>query len=182
MAEPIVRQFVIDTTESEQNLKELNTQINATSTAIDNSAQSFENVAAAEQEVTASSKSLKAQLKDLQAQLAATDPDSAKYRELAAAAGELKDKIQDAAQAVGTQAGGAFERVGGSLGLVTSRIASLDFEGAAEGAKQLAVNIGQVKPGDVLCLGDWFALEFVPRSTACSTAHLVVDWLCLVCA
>lgn len=149
MAEPIVRQFVIDTTESEQNLKELNTQINATSTAIDNSAQSFENVAVAEQEVTASSKSLKAQLKDLQAQLAATDPDSAKYRELAAAAGELKDKIQDAAQAVGTQAGGAFERVGGSLGLVTSRIANLDFEGAAEGAKQLAVNIGQVKPGDI---------------------------------
>lgn len=149
MAEPIVRQFVIDTTESEQNLKELNTQINATSTAIDNSAQSFENVAQAEQEVTTSSKSLKAQLKDLQAQLAATDPDSAKYRELAAAAGELKDKIQDAAQAVGTQAGGAFERVGGSLGLVTSRIANLDFEGAAEGAKQLAVNIGQVKPGDI---------------------------------
>lgn len=149
MAEPIVRSFVIDTTESEQNLKELNVQINATSTAINQGAQSFENVAAAEETVVTSSKSLKAQLRELQAQLAATDPDSAKYRELAAAAGELKDKIQDAAQAVGTQAGGAFERVGGSLGLVTSRIASLDFEGAAEGAKQLAVNIGQVKPGDI---------------------------------
>jgi hypothetical protein len=149
MAEPIVRSFVIDTTESEQNLKELNVQINATSQAINSGAQSFENVAAAEQEVVASSKSLKAQLRELQAQLAATDPDSAKYRELAAAAGELKDRIQDAAQAVGTQAGGAFERVGGSLGLVTSRIANLDFEGAAEGAKQLAVNIGQVKPGDI---------------------------------
>lgn len=149
MADTIVKKFVIDTTESEQSLKELNTQINATSSAINQGAQSFENVAAAEQEVVTSSKSLKAQLKDLQAQLAATDPDSAKYRELAAAAGELKDKIQDAAQAVGTQAGGAFERVGGSLGLVTSRIANLDFQGAAEGAKQLAVNIGQVKPGDI---------------------------------
>jgi len=102
MAEPIVRSFVIDTTESEQNLKELNVQINATSTAIDGSAQSFENVAAAEQEVVTSSKSLKAQLRELQAQLANTEPDSAKYRELSAAAGELKDKIQDAAQAVGT--------------------------------------------------------------------------------
>jgi hypothetical protein len=68
---------------------------------------------------------------------------------LSQAAGELKDRIQDAAQAVGTQAGGAFERVGGSLGLVTSRIANLDFTGAAEGAKQLAANIGQVKPGDI---------------------------------
>ena len=149
MADTIVKKFVIDTTESEQNLKELNTQINATSSAINQGAQSFENVAAAEESVVTSSKSLKAQLRELQAQLAATDPDSAKYRELAAAAGELKDKIQDAAQAVGTQAGGAFERVGGSLGLVTSRLANLDFTGAAEGAKQLAVNIGQVKPGDI---------------------------------
>jgi len=149
MAEPIVRSFVIDTTESEQNLKELNVQINATSTAINQGAQSFDNVAAAEEAVVTSSKSLKAQLRELQAQLANTAPDSAKYRELSAAAGELKDKIQDAAQAVGTQAGGAFERVGGSLGLVTSRIASLDFEGAAEGAKLLAKNITDIKPGDI---------------------------------
>jgi len=149
MADTIVKKFVIDTTESEQNLKELNTQINATSTAVNNTAQSFDNVAAAENEVSTSSKSLKAQLRELQAQLAATEPDSEKYRELSAAAGELKDRISDAAEAVGTQAGGAFERVGGSLGLVTSRISNLDFQGAAEGAKQLAVNIGQVKPGDI---------------------------------
>jgi hypothetical protein len=81
--------------------------------------------------------------------LANTDPQTQKYRELSQAAGELKDKIQDAAQAVGTQAGGAFEKVSGSLGLVTSRIASLDFEGAAEGAKLLAQNITQIKPGDI---------------------------------
>ena len=150
MAEPIVRKFVIDTTESEQNLKELNVQINATSTAINSGAQSFENVAAAEDEVVTSTKSLKAQLRELQAQLANTEPDSAKYRELAAAAGDLKDKIGDAAEAVGTQAGGAFERVSGSLGLVTSRITSLDFTGAAEGAKLLATNITSIKPGDIV--------------------------------
>ena len=116
---------------------------------LDTAAGEYKDLAVTQEEVVTSSKSLKAQLRELQAQLAATDPDSAKYRELAQAAGELKDQIQDAAQAVGTQAGGAFERVGGSLGLVTSRIASLDFTGAAEGAKQLAVNIGQVKPGDI---------------------------------
>lgn len=149
MAQPIVQTFIIDTTESEQNLKDLNVQINATSTAIDSSAQSFENVAAAEAQVGTSTKSLKAQLRDLQAQLANTEPDSKKYRELAAAAGDLKDKIGDAAEAVGTQAGGAFERVGGSLGLVTSRISNLDFEGAAEGAKLLAQNITEIKPGDI---------------------------------
>jgi hypothetical protein len=185
MAEPIVRSFVIDTSESEQNLKELNVQISATSATINNASQSFNlNTKDSEQnlealnaqvkdlgdelkqipndipkdtipedlvppEAIANTKSLKGQLRELQAQLAATEPDSAKYRELAAAAGELKDRIGDAAEAVGTQAGGAFERVSGSLGLVTSRIANLDFEGAAEGAKLLAQNITQIKPGDI---------------------------------
>ena len=150
MADTIVKSFVIDTTESEQNLKELNTQINATSTAINQGAQSFDNVAVAQEEVVTSSKSLRAQLRDLQQQLAATEPDSAKYIELSQAAGELRDRIGDAAEAVGTQAGGAFERISGSLGLVTSRITNLDFEGAAEGAKLLATNITQVKTGDVV--------------------------------
>ena len=149
MAEPITRKFIIDTTESEQNLKELNVQINATSTAINSSAQSFENVAAAEEEVGEATLSLKAQLKDLQVQLANAEPDSEAYVELAQAASEVKDKIADASEAIGTQAGGVFERVGNSLGLVTGRIASLDFEGAAEGAKLLAKNITDFKPSDI---------------------------------
>lgn len=128
MAEPIVRTFEIDTAKSEQNLKQLGT--------------TFDNV-------EVSGQSLKAQLRELQRQLAETDPQTQKYRDLSKAAGELKDKIQDAAQAIGTQAGGAFERVSGSLGLVTTRLASLDFEGAAEGAKLLAQNISDIKPGDI---------------------------------
>jgi hypothetical protein len=131
---------------------QLNAELKETkvdTSSIETASSDFQELAVEQEQVTTSSKSLKAQLRELQAQLAATDPDSAKYRELSQAAGELKDRIQDAAQAVGTQAGGAFERVGGSLGLVTSRIASLDFTGAAEGAKQLAANIGQVKPGDI---------------------------------
>ena len=128
MAEPIVRTFEIDTTKSEQNLKSLG-----------NAFDSADN----------SGKSLRAQLRELQEQLANTDPQTEKYRELSKAAGELKDKVKDAAEAVGTQAGGAFEKVSGSLGLVTSRIANLDFEGAAEGAKLLAQNISDIKPGDI---------------------------------
>jgi hypothetical protein len=149
MAEPIVRSFVIDTTESEQNLKELNVQINATDAAINKGAQAFDNVAVAQDEVVASSKSLKAQLRELQTQIANTEPDSAKYRELSQAAGELKDRIADAAEAVGSQAGSAFERVSGSLGLVTGRLANLDFAGAAEGAKLFATNLTAVKPAEL---------------------------------
>jgi hypothetical protein len=149
MADTIVKKFVIDTTESEQNLKELNTQINATSTAVNNTAQSFDNVAAAENQATESSKSLKAQLRELQQQLAATDPKSEKYVELSQRAGELKDAIGDAAEAVGTQAGSAFERLGNSAGLLTGRLANLDFAGAAEGAKLFAQNITSIKFGDI---------------------------------
>lgn len=128
MAEPIVRTFEIDTSKSEQNLRSLG-----------NAFDSADN----------SGKSLKAQLRELQAQLANTDPQTDKYVKLSQAASELKDKIGDAAEAIGTQAGGAFERVSNSLGLVTGRILNLDFEGAAEGAKLLAQNITQIKPGDI---------------------------------
>lgn len=128
MAEPIVRTFEIDTSKSEQNLRSLGTAFDSADNA---------------------GKSLKAQLRELQAQLANTDPQTKKYVELSQAASELKDKISDASEAIGTQAGSAFERVGNSLGLVTSRISNLDFEGAAEGAKLLAQNISDIKPGDI---------------------------------
>ncbi len=146
MAEPIVRSFIIDTGDSEQKLKALGDQLKAIPSEIPKDKIPDDLVPP---DVIEKTKSLRQQLKELQLELANTDPDSQKYLELAAAAGELKDRMQDAAQAVGTQAGGAFERVSGSLGLVTSRITRLDFTGAAEGAKQLAANIGQIKPGDI---------------------------------
>ena len=147
-----VEQAVAPVTQLATATDQLNAELKDTkvdTSSIETASTDFKELAVEQEQVTTSSKSLKAQLRELQAQLANTEPDSAKYRELSQAAGELKDKIQDAAQAVGTQAGGAFERVGGSLGLVTSRIASLDFQGAAEGAKQLAQNIGDIKPGDI---------------------------------
>jgi hypothetical protein len=247
MAEPIVRSFVIDTTQAEQNLQrldvvttatnasldglynqlialdaqlqkldpnsqafaEVNTQIQQLETTITgietgkiddigkaiesidagNAAQSIEQVGDAVQEVVTpvndlanatdqlnaelkeipkevvpdeivppdliptpvieNAKSLKQQLKELQVQLAATDPKSEKYVELSQRAGELKDAIGDAAEAVGTQAGSAFERLGNSAGLLTGRLANLDFAGAAEGAKLFAQNITSIKFGDI---------------------------------
>jgi hypothetical protein len=128
MAEPIVRTFEIDTTKSEQNLRSLGDAFDSADNA---------------------GKSLKAQLRELQAQLANTDPQTDKYVKLSQAASELKDKISDASEAIGTQAGGAFERVGNSLGLVTGRLLNLDFTGAAEGAKLFAQNASDLKLKDV---------------------------------
>jgi hypothetical protein len=116
---------------------------------LDTAASEYKDLAVTQEEVVTSSKSLKAQLRELQVQLANTEPDSQAYVELATRASELKDKISDAAEAVGTQAGSAFERVGNSLGLVTGRLANLDFAGAAEGAKLFATNITSIKFGDI---------------------------------
>ena len=131
---------------------QLNTELKDTkvdTSNLDTAASEYKELAVTQEEVVTSSKSLKAQLRELQVQLANTEPDSQAYVELASQASILKDKISDAAEAVGTQAGSAFERVGNSLGLVTGRIANLDFEGAAEGAKLLAQNITNIKPGDI---------------------------------
>jgi hypothetical protein len=146
MAEPIVRKFILDTGDSEQKLKELGDQLKGIPNDLPKNKVPGDIVPP---EAINNAKSLRAQLKELQAQLANTDPQTQKYRDLSAAAGELKDKISDAAQAVGTQAGGAFEKVSGSLGLVTSRLLSLDFSGAAEGAKLFAQNAGDLKLKDV---------------------------------
>jgi hypothetical protein len=131
---------------------QLNAELKQTkvdTSSIEQAGSDYQELAVEQEQVTESSKSLKAQLRELQAQLADVDPNTDKYVELSQAASELKDKIGDAAEAVGTQAGGAFERVTNSLGLVTGRIANLDFEGAAEGAKLLAKNITDIKPGDI---------------------------------
>jgi hypothetical protein len=147
-----VEQAVAPVTQLANATDQLNTELKDTkvdTSSIETASADFQELAVEEEKVVTSSKSLKAQLRELQAELANTEPDSAKYNELAAAAGQLKDQIGDAAEAVGTQAGGAFERVSGSLGLVTGRIANLDFEGAAEGAQLLAKNITEIKPGDI---------------------------------
>jgi len=131
---------------------ELNAELKETkvdTSSIEQAGSDFQELAVEQEQVTESSKSLKAQLRELQVELANTEPDSQAYVELATRASELKDKISDAAEAVGTQAGSAFERVGNSLGLVTGRLANLDFAGAAEGAKLFANNLTAIKPAEL---------------------------------
>jgi hypothetical protein len=140
-----VNQLASATDQLNNELKE--TKVDTSS--IETASADFQELAVEQEQVTTSSKSLKAQLRELQQQLAATDPKSDKYVELSQRAGELKDAIGDAAEAVGTQAGSAFERLGNSAGLLTGRLANLDFAGAAEGAKLFAQNISSIKFSDI---------------------------------
>jgi hypothetical protein len=78
------------------------------------------------------------ELKVLQFELSqATDPEQ--MAELSQRAGELRDNLKRAnEQAAVFAAGSPFEQTNNALGLMSSQIMSLDFEGAAESAKLFA--------------------------------------------
>jgi hypothetical protein len=96
-----------------------------------------------------SSESLRSQLRRLQAELADLDPNTEKFQELSKQTGEIKDKLNDAAEATRANAGPAFETLGNNFGLLTQRLVNLDFEGVGQSLKGIAGSISNVKFGDL---------------------------------
>ena len=92
---------------------------------------------------------IKAELRELKGAIAnATDP--ADIARLAQRAGELKDQLADANDAVNTFATGSkFEQVGNSLGGIKDSLMSLDFEEASQKAKVFATQLGSLKPEEM---------------------------------
>ena len=93
---------------------------------------------------------IKAELRDLKGEIAnATDP--AEIARLSMAAGELKDKINDANEAVNVFASGSkFEQVSNGFNGIKESIMSLDFEEAATKAKTFATTLSTVNPASIL--------------------------------
>jgi len=92
---------------------------------------------------------IKAELKSLKGAIAeATDP--ADIARLAAKAGELKDQLADANDAVNTFATGSkFEQVSNSIGGIKDSLMSLDFEEANQKAKVFATQLASLKPEEL---------------------------------
>jgi len=84
---------------------------------------------------------LTAQLRILKKELATLDPNSSKFQELALQAGQVKDQINDASEAMNANAGSAFERLGNNASLLKDRLLNMDLEGVTSSIKGLA---GQV--------------------------------------
>ena len=95
-----------------------------------------------------STQSLKAQLRQMQQQLANLDPNTEEFQKLSTAAGEIKDKINDASEAIRAQAGPAFESLGNNASLLKQRLFNLDFEGVGQSVKALAGNVNNLKFGE----------------------------------
>lgn len=89
---------------------------------------------------------IKAELKSLKGAIAdATDP--ADIARLSQRAGELKDQLSDANEAVNTFATGSkFEQVSNSLGGIKDSLLSLDFDEAAQKANVFKSTLGNLDP------------------------------------
>jgi hypothetical protein len=89
---------------------------------------------------------IRQELKTLQFELSqATDPEQ--MAQLSQRAGELRDNLNRAnEQARVFAAGSPFEQTNNALGLMSSQIMSLDFEGAAESAKLFATAAKGINP------------------------------------
>jgi hypothetical protein len=88
--------------------------------------------------------SLTKQLRALKQELATLDPNTAKFQELALQAGQVKDQINDASEAMNANAGSAFERLSNNANLLKDRLFNLDFEGVTSSVKGLAGQVGNV--------------------------------------
>ena len=105
------------------------------------------NIDAVEQAITETSdatKSLKAQLRALQIEMQDIDPSDAKFDELSKQAGELKDRINDASEAIRNNAGNAFEGLSNNAQTLGSRLLSMDFSGVGASAKAMAGNVKNI--------------------------------------
>ena len=110
----------------------------------DGATSTIEKVGGAATSSAGSTANLKKELRDLQQQLASLDPNSKAFQDLSVRAGEVKDRINDAAEAVRANAGNAFEGLGNNASLLGDRLLSLDFEGVSSAAKGLGSNIGRL--------------------------------------
>jgi hypothetical protein len=93
---------------------------------------------------------LKGMLRDLRNEIGlATDP--AQMQKLAAAAGSVKDKINEVNESVAVFSGGSkFEQAGTALGQVGNSLANLDFSGAAQQATQLTGIVQSISFGSAV--------------------------------
>ena len=92
---------------------------------------------------------IKAELRELKGAIAdATDPEQ--IAKLSQRAGELKDKLSDANEAVNNFATGSkFEQVSNSLGGIKDSLLSLDFAEAQQKAQVFASALGSVNPKEI---------------------------------
>lgn len=94
--------------------------------------------------VEKSTKTLKAQYADLKKQQDQTELGTEKFNQLSIKMGELKDRMNDAAEAVKGNTGPAIEGMGNTFGIMGEQLSNLDFEGLTQSIQTFSGNLGRI--------------------------------------
>jgi len=99
--------------------------------------------------VEETTKGLKQQYAELRKEQDKYDPGTKKFQELSVQMGELKDRMNDAADAIKGNTGPAIEGARASFGMLGDQLLNLDFEGVAQSLNLVSGNLARLKPEDV---------------------------------
>jgi len=99
---------------------------------------------AATKAVEKSTKTLKAQYADLKKQQDQFDPGTEKFNQLSIKMGELKDRMNDAAEAVKGNTGPAIEGMSNTFGIMGEQLSNLDFEGLTQSIQTFSGNLARI--------------------------------------
>jgi len=108
------------------------TVLNQTATAADGAAKGI--------------KTLKAQYADLKKQQDQFDPGTEKFNALSQEMGVLKDRMNDAAEAVKGNTGPAIEGMSATFGIMGQQLGNLDFEGLTQSIGTFSANLSRIDP------------------------------------
>ena len=106
------------------------TVLNQTATAADGAAKGL--------------KTLKSQYADLKKQQDQYDPGTEKFNQLSQKMGELKDRMNDAAEAVKGNTGPAIEGMSNTFGIMGQQLSNLDFDGLTQSIGTFTSNLGRI--------------------------------------
>ena len=94
--------------------------------------------------VEKSTKTLKAQYAELKKQQDQTELGTEKFNELSIKMGELKDRMNDAAEAVKGNTGPAIEGMSNTFGIMGDQLSNLDFEGLTQSIQTFSGNLSRI--------------------------------------
>ena len=104
-----------------------------------------------------STKTLKAQYAELKKQQDQTELGTEKFNELSIKMGELKDRMNDAAEAVKGNTGPAIEGMSNTFGIMGEQLSNLDFEGLTQSLQTFSGNLARI---DTKSLANGFKAAF----------------------
>ena len=110
----------------------------------DGSIESIEKINESVAKTEATVKSAKQQLRELNTQLSSLEQGSEEFNRVSQAAGQLRDQIGDAAEAIRANAGNSVEVLSNNVGNLGNQFANLDFEGITSSFQGISGAIGRV--------------------------------------